>query len=359
MLAQLLDLGYHRLIKEKLFEQSKDDAEIAHRKAMRSLKDLNRHPWLAKILRWRMCGDTHYTKKRIFGCMWDNPVGLAAGFDKNAEALWGLAALGFGSLDIGAVLRFKQLGNKGVRMKRVPNSEDINNRMGFNSHGCRKVKNRLEHYGQLPFPVGINIGKNKWTPLLSAVDDYCHVLEELYELVDWFTINVSSPNTEGLRVLQEAGRLRQLLVAVIQLRNTLWLQTGLYRGIVAKPANDLPREQFEAFVCVCKEVGVDGLIIGNTCMVQDDQGVSWGRSGPSLFPLVMEKVSLARTVVGSSMSVVACGGINSSDRALAAMEVAGADGVQLLSALPHKGPGLPARIVDSLRMRATLSRIGS
>ena len=289
----------------------------------------------------------------LLGLTFPNRVGLAAGLDKDATATVGLAKLGFGFVEVGTVTPRPQPGNRKPRLFRLTEDQALVNRMGFNSAGAAAVAANLRRARAcIDVPVGVNLGKNRDTGLADAVDDYRVGLSALYELADYLVVNLSSPNTPGLRDLQAADAVVALVSALTAERNRLSHEHPDKQPVpplFVKIAPDLAPEDLEATVAGALRAGADGIVATNTTVSRPtslrsirpvEQG---GLSGRPLFPLALETVRRTRDVAGQGPVVVGVGGIGNRDDA-AAMFEAGADLVQVYSALVFQGPALVARL---------------
>jgi dihydroorotate dehydrogenase len=301
---------------------------------------------------------TDYPELRVK--LWDlefrNPLGLAAGFDKNAEAVDALLNLGFGFVEAGSVTPRPQPGNPLPRLFRLPEHEAVVNRMGFNNDGleafARRLQQRIPAKGRSAGVVGANLGKNKDTA--DAADDYVIGARRLADLADYLVINVSSPNTPGLRALQGREPLRDLLIRTLAARDERLLDR--YPPVLLKIAPDLTDEDKADIAAVALETGVDGLIISNTTIARPDAiGARWkqeagGLSGRPLFAASTQVLGEMYKLTGGKLPLVGAGGIFSAADAYAKIR-AGASLVQVYSALVYRGPGLPAEIIDGLAAR--------
>src|SRR5437763_1439932 len=249
---------YERLVRPLLFSL---EAETAHHFTIASLRNASHfHPALRALKRFMPPSKP----KTLFGLTFPNPIGLAAGLDKNGVALPAWAALGFGFIEIGTVTAVAQPGNSRPRIFRVPEQKALINRLGFNNDGADAVAERfrrLRKSGRWPaVPVGINIGKSRTTPLERAADDYLHSFRLLRDFADYITLNVSSPNTPGLRELQEPAALSRLLHVISS------EPTSVAKPIVVKISPDLSPIELEAVLAACEENGVSGIIATNTTL---------------------------------------------------------------------------------------------
>lgn len=339
---------YERVLRPVLF-RSGGDPEVAHERTLRLLSRLPRAvtgPAAARAL-----ARTPGAARTVFGVRFGNPVGLAAGMDKDGVALRAWPALGFGFVEVGTVTWRAQPGNPRPRLFRLPESGALINRMGFNNAGAAALAARLAAYGPLPVPLGISLGKSKVTPLAEAVGDYLASLRELYPYGDYFAVNVSSPNTPGLRALQHADHLGALLA---ELRSHAVARGGGPGGgpkpILVKIAPDLTEPAIAELLGVCERHGVAGVIATNTTtgragLVGADAGTdvgtvqAGGLSGAPLFALSRRIVEFVHAESGGRLPVIAVGGICSADDA-ARMFDAGASLVQLYTGLIYRGPAL-------------------
>lgn len=297
-------------------------------------------------------------RQEIFGLEFGNPVGLAAGFDKNAEVIDPLLAQGFGFIEVGTVTPRAQSGNPKPRLFRLADDEAIINRMGFNNKGCdffaSNLKKRLRHG-----IVGANIGKNKTSE--DAVEDYVFLLKKLYGLSDYITVNISSPNTPGLRGLQNKDELGGLLKALIDEKAKLAKEHGKSIAILVKIAPDNSYEQYEDISAIVLEHKVDGLIISNTTiggrdeLKSDYRTEAGGLSGRPLFTLSTNVLKDVYRMTEGKIPLIGVGGIASGDDAYAKIR-AGASLVQIYSAIIYQGFSLAGRI--NRRLEELLQRDG-
>lgn len=285
------------------------------------------------------------------GLRFFNRVGLAAGFDKNAEAVEGLGRLGFGFIEIGTVTPRPQPGRPPPRIFRLPAESALVNRLGFPNIGAQAVASRLTRR-RYRGVLGINIGKNADTPIARAVDDYVACLRTLHPVAEYLAVNVSSPNTVSLRELLDAERLEPLLTALLTERETAVRSSGRHLPILLKVSPDLPADGLQAIANIALRLGIDGLIATNTTLQRDsgsEPGASdgGGLSGAPLFPLTLSTVAALRAAVGLKVVIVGVGGIDSAEKALA-MRRAGADLVQLYTGLVYQGPALIGQCARAL-----------
>lgn len=286
-------------------------------------------------------------EKQLFGLTFKNPVGLAAGFDKDAKLLDILSCFGFGFIEIGTLTPKAQPGNDKPRLFRLPKDHALINRMGFNNEGVFSAVTRLRKE-RSTLIVGGNIGKNKLTPNESAHEDYAACFEALYEHVDYFVVNVSSPNTPGLRALQEKAPLQQLLLTVKRLS----LQKPVAKPVLLKIAPDLTQGQLDDIVDILKTTGIDGVIATNTTISREGLETSQeelqrigagGLSGKPLTRRASAVIRYLRQTLGPGFPIIGVGGIMSAEDAIEKLE-AGADLVQIYTGFIYEGPALVKRI---------------
>jgi dihydroorotate dehydrogenase len=331
---------YERLVRPLLFSL---DAEAAHHFTIASLRRASHFDFALRVLK-RFAPPSK--PKTLFGVTFPNPVGLAAGLDKNGVALPAWAALGFGFIEIGTVTAMAQPGNPKPRIFRLPEQKGLINRLGFNNDGADAIAARLRglrESGRWPaVPVGINIGKSRTTPLERVTDDYLHSFRLLRDFADYITLNVSSPNTPGLRELQEPTALSRLLHAIHG-------EPGpVAKPIVVKISPDLSPAELEAMLATCEENGVAGVIATNTTLDHsavprklDEQG---GLSGA---PLRQKSTALVRSIsANSKIPLIASGGICDAESAREKFD-AGAHLLQLYTGFVYRGPSLLREIMEA------------
>lgn len=286
----------------------------------------------------------------LLGLRFPSRIGLAAGFDKNARYVDALGALGFGFIEVGTVTPRAQPGQPRPRLFRVTAAQALINRMGFPNEGAAHVVARLAHR-RFAGVCGVNIGKNAATPIANAVDDYVECFRTVAPHADYVAINVSSPNTEGLRQLQEPDQLQPIVSGVIEARRELHAATGRRVPVLVKMSPDLaPAELVRSARLAC-ELGIDGIIATNTTLNRSSVASRWrtqpgGLSGAPLRPLALQAVQSLRVALGAGVPIVAAGGIDSARHAQEAF-AAGADLVQVYTGLIYRGPGLVREIISA------------
>ena len=331
------------------------DPEIAHQLTLQTLRIAGNFPlsnWLLRQMYWLPVKPVH-----AFGLTFKNPVGLAAGYDKDAIAIRGLTALGFGHVEVGTVTLKPQPGNPKPRVFRLVEDEAVINRMGFPGKGAEYVSRQLSVISrQKSVVVGVNLGKNKDTPLEEAANDYIQLIRQCVPYADYLAINISSPNTVGLRRLQGREMLERLLEAIEMERALTPGPSPSGRGeripILVKIAPDLSNEELDDAVGVILDQGMDGVIATNTTLAREGlrskyQGESGGLSGS---PLAVKSEAVLRRVVrlvNGKVPVVSVGGIMSAEDAKKRLAM-GASLVQVYTGLIYRGPNLIREIVEAL-----------
>ncbi|WP_044004067.1 quinone-dependent dihydroorotate dehydrogenase [Hymenobacter swuensis] len=340
---------YDSLVKPLLFRL---DAEKAHHLVFDNLKRAYRLPGAAAVLRGLYDFQHPNLERDVLGLRFRNPVGLAAGFDKNAELTDELGALGFGFVEIGTVTPRPQPGNPVPRLFRLPQDKALVNRMGFNNLGAEAAATRLRQRRNQDLIIGGNIGKNKDTPNELAAHDYVACVEALHEVVDYFVVNVSSPNTPGLRQLQEREPLIQLLQQVQERNQAL----PAPRPLLLKIAPDLTDSQLDDILLIARETNLNGLVATNTTISRaglstpETQVAALGAGGLSGKPLRQRATEVIRYLSKGSrgqLPIIGVGGIFSAQDAREKLE-AGAVLLQLYTGFIYEGPGLVRSINGEL-----------
>jgi dihydroorotate dehydrogenase len=285
------------------------------------------------------------------GLRFPNRVGLAAGFDKNATAIEGLGALGFGFIEVGTVTPRPQAGQPRPRLFRVPAAGALINRLGFPNEGAERVAARLRRCAYRGI-VGVNIGKNATTPLERAVEDYVRCLHIVRDVADYVVVNVSSPNTAGLRDLQAREHLEPLLAALLEERGPASHGRARPLPILVKISPDLSAAELREIATLAKALPLDGIVATNTTLGRPGlagtaRAPSGGLSGRPLQPIALHVVKTLRALLGPDFPIIGVGGIDSAGGALA-MRAAGADLVQIYTGLIYRGPALVGECVRAL-----------
>lgn len=338
---------YEAAVRPVLFRVGGGDAETAHEWTLHRLAGVARRPAVVRALRRVLGADP--APRDLFGLRFPNPVGLAAGMDKDGVALAAWPALGFGFVEAGTVTWHAQPGNERPRVFRLRASSALVNRMGFNNAGARALADRLARSGAGTVPLGISLGKSRVTPLDDAVGDYLASLRALEPYADYFAINVSSPNTPGLRQLQDRGHLTELLGA---------LRAETRRPILVKIAPDLTEAAIADLLAVCGEQGVAGVIATNTTLARDGLAPAdtlagaqaGGLSGAPLAQRARAVVGFVHRESGGGLPIIGVGGIQHPDDAVRLMD-AGASLVQLYTGFIYRGPALVRECVRAIEHR--------
>lgn len=337
---------YKHILKPILFLL---DPEKAHHTTTNLLKFVLQIPGVSGIFRYLYHISSPKLERTVLGLHFPNPVGLAAGFDKDGKYYEQMAALGFGFIEIGTVTPQPQSGNDKPRLFRLPQDEALINRMGFNNDGVAALVTNLKTRKNKAIIIGGNIGKNKTTPNDQASDDYVYCFEALYDYVDYFVVNVSSPNTPGLRELQEKAPLTALLSTLKQKNATKPIQ----KPILLKIAPDLTDSQLDDIIDIVSETNIDGIIATNTTLDRStltSPTEHIGMGGLSGKPLKSRSTDVIKYIHQKSAGkivIIGVGGIDSPEDAIEKLN-AGASLVQVYSGLVYQGPGLVKRILKGI-----------
>lgn len=334
------------------------DPETAHELTMASLARTQGTPLSAAY-----CSSKVSDPIELAGLKFSNRVGLAAGLDKNARCIDGLAAMGFGFVEVGTVTPKAQPGNPKPRMFRLPEANALINRLGFNNDGLEAfianvqksaVRQQTGSSPQGRLLLGLNIGKNAATPIENAVDDYLICLDGVYPHADYVTVNISSPNTKNLRALQSDEALDALLGRIAERRETLATQHGKRVPIFVKIAPDLDDAQIDVIAATLKRHAMDGVVATNTTLSRDAvKGLrhaeeAGGLSGAPVLAASNRVISQLRAALGKGFPIIGVGGIMSGADAVSKIQ-AGADVVQIYTGLIYQGPGLVAEAANSIK----------
>ena len=323
------------------------DPETAHDLTMAALERTQHTP-----LKMAYCSGRIEDPIQLAGLSFPNRVGMAAGLDKNARCIDGLAAMGFGFVEVGTVTPQPQAGNPKPRMFRLPQANALINRLGFNNEGLeaflrnvRASNFRQNTSGKQPLLLGLNIGKNAVTPIDNALDDYLICLDGVYPHADYVTVNISSPNTKNLRALQSDEALDALLGGIAKRRDTLAREHGKAVPIFVKIAPDLDEAQIEVIAATLKRHAMDGVVATNTTLSRDAvKGMAYadeagGLSGAPVLESSNRVIRQLRSALGAGFPIIGVGGVMSGDDAVSKIK-SGADVVQIYTGLIYKGPGL-------------------
>jgi dihydroorotate dehydrogenase len=327
------------------------DPEKVHHMVMKALQNAYSIPPVRNVLKRSYTVKHPSLERKLWGLTFPNPVGLAAGFDKDAKYSDSLACLGFGFVEIGTVTPRPQPGNPQPRLFRLPEDNALINRMGFNNEGSKAAAARLKERKE-KIVIGGNIGKNKDTPNEQAIDDYVACFKDLYEVVDYFVVNVSSPNTPGLRALQDKEPLMNILNTLMNLNKEL----GKPKPLLLKIAPDLTNEQLDDIVSIVSETGIQGLVATNTTIDRSglktskadvDQIGAGGLSGKPLRERATEVIKYLRVKSNGKIPIIAAGGIFTYQDAMEKLN-AGASLVQVYTGFVYEGPAIVHNICKGM-----------
>ncbi len=329
------------------------DAERVHYFSMNRLTFLCQFPFIKNYLKKKFTPTGTNLSKEVFGITFSNPVGLAAGFDKNAKYLNELEALGFGFVEIGTVTPLAQDGNAKPRLFRLPKDQALINRMGFNNEGAKAAAERVRNY-KLKTPnsqliIGGNIGKNKITPNEEAWKDYEICFNELHDVVDYFIVNVSSPNTPGLRDLQQKDSLKKILTNLQTINKSKTIQ----KPLLLKISPDLNQNDLDDIIDLAMEIKLDGLVAANTTIsrnnliTSENEIKNIGAGGLSGKPLREEANRITNYIhqrTKGSIPIISSGGIFTANDAKEKFEN-GANLIQVWTGFIYEGPGIVRKIL--------------
>ena len=327
-------------------------AEAAHHLTFTFLRWFAAIPGVVAWLRRMLLVDTKRSRVRALGLEFPNAVGLAAGFDKDAIGYEALGALGFGFVEVGTLTGQPQSGNPKPRLFRLPQDRALINRMGFNNHGSADAVRRLRRPHRTI--VGVNIGRTKAVPESEAIADYVSSAKRVGPFADYVVVNVSSPNTPGLRDLQATEKLRPLLAAVHEALNEVSPTRRV--PLLVKIAPDLADEDVDAVADLALELGLDGVIATNTTVRRDglqsnasevERCGAGGLSGPPVGHRALEVLKRLHDRAGDRLVLISVGGIETADQAWARIQ-AGATLVQVYTAFVYEGPFLPKRLATGV-----------
>jgi len=336
---------YKSLIRPLLFRL---DPESAHHFTFQAIKLLFKIPGFQYLSEQLFKVESKSFEKEVMGLKFPNPIGLAAGFDKDGKLYRELSAFGFGFIEVGTVTPLPQAGNDKPRMFRLPKDGGLINRMGFNNEGVNALKEQLKSRPK-NIIIGGNIGKNKATANEDALSDYVKCFEELYDVVDYFVVNVSSPNTPGLRALQEKEPLTNLLRHLSELNNK-----KSNKPILLKIAPDLSDEQLDEIVEIVQAVKLQGIIATNTTISRENlhsekdlKEQMGGLSGVPVKNRSTEVIRYIRKKAGKNLVIIGVGGIFTAEDAQEKLD-AGADLLQVYTGFIYEGPAMIKRILKGI-----------
>lgn len=352
---------YASIIRPALFRLY-PDPEVAHDRIMKSLASCEKQRWKKKLLSLATGNACKGMEKVVAGLTFPNPVGLAGGFDKSCSALHAFEAMGFGFIEGGTVTQHPQPGNEKPRVFRFADDHALINRFGFNNPGADAVAARLAAARPLERALlGISIGKSKITPVEAAATDYLYSLEKLARFAAYIAVNVSSPNTPGLRKLQDKTALASLLGVLVKRNRELAGTERTPPPLFLKIAPDLEPEALGELLEVCEDSGISGLIATNTTLSRDGlnhrTSEEGGLSGRPLFPRALAMVRWIRKQ-NNHLPIIGVGGIDSPSDAQQMID-AGADLVQIYTSLIYRGPAFPKTLCRALAESGRSTHTGS
>jgi dihydroorotate dehydrogenase len=314
------------------------DAELIHEFSVKAIKLLNLLPFSKQILRYFFLTNSKVLERDLFGLNFKNPVGLAAGFDKNAECYNEFSNFGFGFIEIGTVTPLPQPGNPKKRIFRLVEDRSLINRLGFNNKGLDEIINNLRKKRDII--IGANIGKNFFTENKDGHKDYLKCLQGLHDFVDYFAINISSPNTKNLRQFHDKNLLRPLLESLINYNNS----QSSRKPMLLKISPDIERKELDDIISLVSELKIDGIIATNTTISRDNlkskhKNEIGGLSGESLKVKSNDIIRYLRKELGNNFPIIGVGGIMTKQDAIEKFN-SGANLIQLYTGFIYKGPGL-------------------
>ena len=322
------------------------DAELIHEFSVKAIKLLNLLPFSKQILRYFFLTNSKVLERNLFGLNFKNPVGLAAGFDKNAECYNEFSNFGFGFIEIGTVTPLPQPGNPKKRIFRLVEDRSLINRLGFNNKGLDEITKNLRKKRDII--IGANIGKNFFTENKDGHKDYLKCLEGLHDFVDYFAINISSPNTKNLRQFHDKNLLRPLLESLINYNNS----QSSRKPMLLKISPDIERKELDDIISLVSELKIDGIIATNTTISRDNlkskhKNETGGLSGELLKDKSNDIIKYLRKNLDKNFPIIGVGGIMSAEDAIEKFKC-GADLVQLYTGFIYKGPSLIKKINNLL-----------
>jgi dihydroorotate dehydrogenase len=322
------------------------DAELIHEFSVKAIKLLNLLPFSKQILRYFFLTNSKVLERDLFGLNFKNPVGLAAGFDKNAECYNEFSNFGFGFIEIGTVTPLPQPGNPKKRIFRLVEDRSLINRLGFNNKGLDEITKNLRKKRDII--IGANIGKNFFTENKDGHKDYLKCLQGLYDFVDYFAINISSPNTKNLRQFHDKNLLRPLLESLINYNNS----QSSRKPMLLKISPDIERKELDDIISLVSELKIDGIIATNTTISRDNlkskhKNETGGLSGELLKDKSNDIIKYLRKNLDKNFPIIGVGGIMSAEDAIEKFKC-GADLVQLYTGFIYKGPSLIKKINNLL-----------
>ncbi len=335
---------YKRIIKPLIFYWSRDDPEKSHELGIKFLYYMGKYEIIADSIERLITIKDKRLEVEVLGLKFRNSLGLAAGFDKDGTARYGIECLGVGFEVIGSFTQDEQPGNIRPRTKRFPEDEAIINCMGFNNPGADNMAVELANKRKLSIPLGISLGKSHRTPIEDAIRDYLHSLRKLYVYGDFFIVNISSPNTLNLRKLQKKEYLKNILIRLQDQTETLAEQYGIKKPLLIKIAPDLTDEELDDILDICLELEIDGIVAVNTTTSREGLSVpthkEGGLSGRPLWPKAIKVVRYIDKYTKSTIPIIAVGGIFGPEQANEMLAIKSVKLIKVFTGFVYEGPGI-------------------
>ncbi|MCK5084033.1 MAG: quinone-dependent dihydroorotate dehydrogenase [Candidatus Pacebacteria bacterium] len=343
---------YKRIIRPLIFYWSRDDPEKAHELGIKFLYYMGKYEIIADLIEKLITVKDRRLEAEVWGLIFRNPLALAAGFDKDGIARYGIQSLGVGFEVIGSFTQHEQPGNIRPRTKRFPEDKAIINRMGFNNPGSDNAALELANKRKLSVPLGISLGKSLKTPIENAVEDYLYSLRKLYLCGDFFIVNISSPNTLNLRELQKKEYLKNILIRLQEEIEALTEQYGTKKPLLIKIAPDLTEEELDDILDICLELEIDGIVAVNTTTSREGLSAptheEGGLSGKPLWPKAIRMVRYIDTYTKSQIPIIAVGGISTPEQAREMLEIESVKLIKLFTAFAFEGPFIIRKINEGI-----------
>ena len=341
---------YKRIIRPIVFWYSRKDPEIAHNIAIKLLYYMGKYRLIAYLIERFFRVKDKRLEVKLWGLTFPNPLALAAGFDKNGIARFGIKCLGIGFEIIGSITQYKQDGNDRPRTFRLIKLRSLINWMGFNNPGTDNTVIELSNKRKLSIPVGISLGKSAITDIEDAVNDYIYSLRKLYLYGDFFIVNISSPNTLNLRELQKKEYLKDIIIRLQDEMKALAKQynTKEKKPLLIKIAPDLTKEELDDILDTCMKLKIDGIVAVNTTTSRENTPPGTtekgGLSGELLWPKAIEIVKYIDTYTKSQIPIIAVGGIFTPEQANEMLSIKSVKLIKIFTAFVYEGPGIIRKI---------------
>ncbi len=350
---EMIYLSYKRIIRPIIFYWSREDPEKAHELVIKILYYIGKYRLIAYLIERLFLVKDKRLEVELWGLKFRNPVGSAAGFDKDGSARYGIKILGFGFASLGSFTQYQQDGSERPRTQRIPKDEAIVNCMGFNNPGADQTAERLSKKRKIDIPIGISLGKSLRTPLENAVEEYLYSIRKLYLYGDFFIVNVSSPNTENLRELQKKEYLKNILV---RLQEEIIILSKEHetnkKPLLLKISPDLSTEQLHDILDICLELGISGIVAVNTTTSREGLNApaseKGGLSGKPLWPKAIEIVKQIDNYTKGAVPIIAVGGISTPEQAKEMLSIKSVKLIKIFTAVVYEGPWIIKKINKGL-----------